>query len=85
MPILDEFNENYFLLLEIAYSPERREFPVIVARKKKTSGGGIHCRNGDALRTLRNVERRLRRINSDILRFFEVDEAVIVGNGRKRR
>lgn len=73
MAILEEFSENFELLLYLSYK-KHQEYPLVVAGRRKRSGGGICCRNGDALKQLRYTERQLRVLNNDILRFFGVDK-----------
>ena len=82
MSILDEFTENYFLLLEIAYSPDR-EWPPYVSSKGKNTGGGICCRNGDALSELHRIEQGLAHLDRQILRFFQVDPAILRTIGKE--
>ena len=72
MAILDDFIENFELLLYTAYEPDR-DYPVMVCKGKNT-GGGICCRNFDALHKLREIEKQLDKLNNDILKFFEVPD-----------
>lgn len=72
MAIFDDFCRNYEELLSLAYDKKRYDYPLIAKRKRRLSGGGIHCRNSKALNELRQIDESLYELNNRILQFFEV-------------
>jgi len=87
MPIVDEFFENYEILLHESYK-RHQQYPITVTKKLKRSSSGIYCRNGQALRKLREIEKELTLLNNEILRFWGVDKAILQpkrGRGRPRK
>jgi len=64
MAVFDDFKENYETLLYVAYESSR-DYPVMVHRRK--AADGVFPRNGVALGKLREIERKLGRLNNEIL------------------
>lgn len=85
MAVFDEFSENYEILIFEVYK-KHQQYPITVKSKLKRSSGGIYCRNGQALKKLRQVEKELGLLNNEILKFFGIDECLLrVDVGRRKR
>ena len=83
MSVLDEFLKNYEDLLLSSYE-SGRDWPIVI-RRKTASGSGIFPRNSEAYRELEEINQELWFLNRRILKFFGVDQALLGGNGKRKR